>query len=168
MKFTIIIDLDQTLISTEQQGLASVEHYDFTLDRITYRCHLRPYLKEFFTFCNGNNLSVYLFSAGSSRYVTSIANYLVANKGAIFKRILTRYDCSGIDSKYRFELDTKYHIFIDDRVEVLRHYRNLHKIIVTPFNKQAVDNDLLLIRQLIFNVILNDGTFRWRLALLPT
>ena len=72
----IILDIDQTLVDTENCNKKYCIHKKFYIKNNTYYLHKRPYIDDLFSWCCTKNIDIIIFSAAYKSYVDYIVEFL--------------------------------------------------------------------------------------------
>ena len=157
--YTLVIDLDETLICSEQLSNSNNNNinFDIIIENINYGLFIRPFMFEFLEYCY-NFFNLILFSAGERYYVNSIVNYLNIKK--YFSCILTKEYCININNIYIKDLsilkdyDENKTIIIDNNL--LSFSNNIKQgLLISNFYDDKDDKELLLSMHYLEN-LLND------------
>jgi hypothetical protein len=77
LKRCLVLDLDETLISTSTNCIKdSCNHRTIIFCGTELFVHIRPFVKEFFEWCQLNNQDIIIYSAASEDYVNNIVEVL--------------------------------------------------------------------------------------------
>ena len=168
-KFTLIIDLDETLIHSDfnKQFEGEYDHIiNFTHEGelISIPLILRPGLMDFLDFCN-QHFEICIFTASRKEYADCILNFLDPYN-QIFKYRFYREDCISIKGK----------IFLKDlRIFTNRYQENIiiidnslysfanqlsNGILITSFYNNEKDKELINLKKYLKNIVDLDKDIR--------
>jgi len=160
-KYTLVIDLDETLIHSDFDNELSENSHktlQFTHENevIIFNLYIRPGVNEFLSFAK-ERFEIVIFTASRKEYADCILNYLDPEHN-IFSHRLYRDDCISIKNK----------IFIKDlRIFKTRRLENLimidnsfysfsnqlnNGVLVTSYYDNANDNDLYNLKKYLQNI----------------
>jgi 2-hydroxy-3-keto-5-methylthiopentenyl-1-phosphate phosphatase len=158
----IILDLDGTLVhSTEKCDIPCTYKNGHILLRNNSRLHLRPYYKDFLSWCNEQTYEIIIYSAAYETYVNDVVALLF--KDLDFKPVAI-FDSSSLRgptyNKTVSDIITNDEnsviVIIDDDCD---NYKNDRKKLILikewtiDLRKAELDRELLLIQNDIFNLM---------------
>lgn len=100
MKKLLILDLDETLISTTNNKPLSYD-FSFVLQNLIYYVNIRPNLNIFIDFCF-KYFNLAIWSAGDEEYVNEIIKYIFKNRQNQLLFIWSKKKCTQIIKTYNF------------------------------------------------------------------
>lgn len=92
-RFTIVLDLDETLIHTSFQRVRKRPDFFFHFDKVSYNTNVRPYCSDFLTHLQTGGYEVILWTASTSLYAGPIIAKL-QEKRKQFDYCLFRQHCT--------------------------------------------------------------------------
>jgi CTD small phosphatase-like protein 2 len=168
-KYTLLIDLDETLIHSDFNNVYEGEcdhllHFTHENEEITIPLFVRPGLMDFLTFCQ-QHFEVCIFTASRKEYADCILNFLdPANQ--IFKYRFYRDDCISIKGKI-FIKDMnifknrypEYMLMIDNSLYSFANQLS-NGILITSFYNNKKDKELSNLQKYLKSIIEMDKDVR--------
>jgi TFIIF-interacting CTD phosphatase-like protein len=154
---TIVLDLDNTLISSSEKVIDGIDYSFFIHEPYydNYFGRLRPYLYDFLRLLPHYFDQIIVWSAGREKYVDNICYFIFSRAGYVPNLILSRKDCVEFTSdkgkKYRKPLQkifTEYYAnpektyLLDDSKTSMEQNSESNCILVKPYFGHHTDTYL--------------------------
>lgn len=130
---SIVLDLDQTLVSTCDKAYDTAE---FSFKCCVGIVNVRHGFTKFIRFLSTLHANVYVFSAGSAEYVQEVCSIIFPP--GLLKAVYTNTSCISLHDVYQkilpVELQSDMTIVLDDRVDVYSTYPEVSIVRIAPMD----------------------------------